>query len=246
MMGVFNCPIVNARMTSKFGWRNIGSGREWHQGVDLCDQVIGKKVPVYASAEGEVIRTGELSSYGNVVMIRHIVNNKIMETNYAHLSKISVKVGQKVKQGQQIGISGSTGRSTGIHLHFEVHQGKYAPSQPNAIDPMKWIELTTCVPYKDSYQRPEYANKIGYNVPKNSKAFRIHTGAFKSKSEADKAQVSFVKKGYLKYAEVFGDNKNGYRLQSGKYTSQKDAENTSKKMLDAELISFASIIGNKE
>lgn len=136
----FICPVKNARLTSKFGWRVISGKREWHQGVDLAST---GKVPIYASADGTVSRAQVLSSYGNVVMIKHIINGKAYETNYAHLDSYSVKVGQKVKQGQQIGIMGQTGRSYGIHLHFEIHNGYWASGQPNAVDPMKYITLTS-------------------------------------------------------------------------------------------------------
>ncbi|WP_342532815.1 M23 family metallopeptidase [Lysinibacillus sp. FSL K6-0057] len=137
----FICPVLNARLTSPFGWRNLGYGREWHQGVDLCDQIAGKKVPVYASADGKVTRSGLLSSYGNVVMIVHTINGKTYETNYAHLDSFCVKVGQYVKQGQRIGITGMTGRSFGVHLHFEIHNGRWKAGQPNAVNPMKYISL---------------------------------------------------------------------------------------------------------
>lgn len=134
----FICPVKNARLTSKFGWRNIGFGNEWHQGVDLAST---GKVAIYASASGVISRAQVLSSYGKVVMIKHIVNGKTYETNYAHLDSYCVRVGQSVEQGQQIGIMGNTGRAFGIHLHFEIHQGVWAKGQPNAIDPMKYISL---------------------------------------------------------------------------------------------------------
>lgn len=252
-MANFNCPVVKPRLTSVFGWRNIGRGKEWHQGVDLASPVAGLKVPIYASASGEVVWSAPLSTYGNSVRIVHTINGKTYETNYAHLDKATVVKGQIVKQGEQIGIMGNTGGSFGIHLHFEIHNGRYAPSQPNAVDPMKWIELTTCIPFTNtssttSPSQPvdDWTKKLGYNAPKDSNAFRIHTDAFKSKVNAEKAQKEFVVNGYLKYAEVFGNDKNGYRLQSGKYLSQKDAENASKKMLNAKVIGFASIIGTKE
>lgn len=88
-------------------------------------------------------------------------------------------------------------------------------------------------------------HSIGYNTPKDtSKAFRLHTTAFKNKVEAEKAKVDYVKKGYLTYAEVFGNNKDGYRLQSGKYTSQKDAEKVAMLLIDAGLQDYVSIIGS--
>lgn len=138
----FICPVRNARLTSKFGWRNIGFGQEWHQGIDLAST---GKVPIYASATGVISRAQALSSYGNVVMIKHIINGKIYETNYAHLDSYCVHVGQRVLQGQQIGVMGKTGRAYGIHLHFEIHDGLWAKGQPNAIDPMKFISLTNTI-----------------------------------------------------------------------------------------------------
>lgn len=135
----FMSPVKNARLTSKFGWRNIGFGKEWHQGVDLAST---GKVPIVASAGGIVTRAQAFSSYGNVVMIRHTIHGKTYETNYAHLDSSCVQVGQKVKQGQQIGIMGNTGRAFGVHLHFEIHNGLWQTGQPNAVDPMKYITLT--------------------------------------------------------------------------------------------------------
>ena len=134
----FICPVKNARLTSKFGYRTIAGKREWHQGVDLAST---GRVPIYASADGTVIRAQSLSSYGNVVMIQHNINGKRMETNYAHLDSYSVKVGQKVKQGEQIGIMGATGRSYGIHLHYEVHSPTWVAGQKNAKNPMDYIGL---------------------------------------------------------------------------------------------------------
>lgn len=145
-MSTFNCPVVKPRLTSPFGWRDIGRGKEWHQGVDLASPIAGTKVPVYASADGVVKRAGVLSTYGNRVLLNHNIGGKTYETNYAHLDKIIVKEGQRVKQGEQIGIMGNTGGSFGVHLHFEIHNGLYAAGQPNAVDPMKWVTLYSCVP----------------------------------------------------------------------------------------------------
>lgn len=85
---------------------------------------------------------------------------------------------------------------------------------------------------------------IGYDTPKDtSKAFRLHTTAFKNKAESEKAKVDYVKNGYLAYAEVFGNDKDGYRLQSGKYISQKDAEKAAMRLIDVGLQDYVSIIG---
>ena len=143
----FKCPLPydNVRLTSKFGWRThpvTGEKNSFHQGIDLA-RTPNTNVDVVASADGTVIRTGKLGTYGNVVMIQHTINGKRMDTNYAHLKdgSIVVKVGQKVKQGQKIGTMGSTGSSTAPHLHFEIHNGKWATGQPNAINGMDYISL---------------------------------------------------------------------------------------------------------
>ncbi len=156
----FICPVKNARLTSPFGWRNLGFGKEWHQGIDLAAT---GKVPIYASAAGVISRAQALSSYGNVVMIRHTINGKTYETNYAHLDSYCVRVGQRVQQGQQVGVMGNTGRAFGIHLHFEIHQGLWATGQPNAIDPMNYISLTNQTASKGELTMSQYTellNKI--------------------------------------------------------------------------------------
>lgn len=153
----FICPVLNARLTSPFGWRTISGNKEWHQGIDLASPIAGLKTPIYASADGVVSKAQVLSSYGNVVMIKHSIAGKTYETNYAHLDSYSVKVGQKVKQGQKIGIMGMTGRSYGVHLHFEIHEGRYAPSQPNAVNPMKYISLLNSIQENgDELTMPQY------------------------------------------------------------------------------------------
>lgn len=247
-MGKFNCPVLDARLTSSFGWRNIGRGKEWHQGIDLASPIAGKKVPVYASADGTVSRSQTLGTYGNVVMIKHVFGGKVYETNYAHLDSRLVKVGDKVKQGQKIGIMGNTGGSFGVHLHFEIHNGSWVTGQKNAVDPMKWIQLNTCIPLDDKVANPkiDYTKKLGYSAPKDSKAYRIHTDSYKSKSDAEKAKCDLVKQGFIKYAEVFGNDKNGYRLQTGKYNTQKEAEYVALKLLEAKKIGYASIIGSHQ
>lgn len=108
--------------------------KEWkkHAGIDY-----GKDgdPTIKAAAAGTVTRASVIGGYGNTITIKHTINGKSYETLYAHLSKINVRVGQKVTQGQKIGVRGSTGNSTGEHLHFEIHRPSYAPGQPNAIDP---------------------------------------------------------------------------------------------------------------
>lgn len=104
-------PVKTAyRFTSPFG-------RRWgrmHEGIDLAG-AYGS--PILASADGTVVRAGWVNGYGNMVELRHDFG---FTTRYGHMSKIRVKAGDKVSRGDQIGDMGSTGRSTGTHLHYEV------------------------------------------------------------------------------------------------------------------------------
>lgn len=93
----------------------------------------------------------------------------------------------------------------------------------------------------------DWTKKVGYNAPKEtSKVFRIHTAAYQSKKHAELAQKDLVTNGYLSYAEIFGNDTDGYRLQSGKYQSQKAAETACKKLIENNKTNYCSIIGSKE
>jgi hypothetical protein len=128
------------RVSSGFGWRPhpIKGKRQFHKGVDLAKS---GSVPILAAAAGKVVRTGPLGTYGNIIIIRHNIDGKEHETNYAHLrdNSIKVKIGDLVKQGQVIALMGNTGGSTGQHLHFEIHVGRWASGQPNAVNPLLYI-----------------------------------------------------------------------------------------------------------
>jgi murein DD-endopeptidase MepM/ murein hydrolase activator NlpD len=104
------------RLASRFGWRihPIFHTRKLHTGVDLASP---RGTPIYAAGDGIVEKAGWSSGYGNYTLIRHVNG---YETGYGHQSKIIVKPGDKVRQGQLIGYVGSTGNSTGNHLHFEI------------------------------------------------------------------------------------------------------------------------------
>lgn len=120
---------VEGEIVSVLGWRKnpFGSGYEYHTGIDI-NAPYG--TPVYATAEGMVEYAGWYMNYGKTVIIRHPSGYK---TLYAHLSQIKVKDGTKVKSGEVIGYIGSTGRSTGAHLHYEILLGsKY-------LDPLKFM-----------------------------------------------------------------------------------------------------------
>ncbi|QDQ01403.1 peptidoglycan DD-metalloendopeptidase family protein [Lysinibacillus fusiformis] len=129
---------TNGRLTSPYGWRNIGAGPEFHYGVDLANKT---GTPIWAAAEGVVSYAAPLSSYGNVVILTHSIDGQIYTTVYAHLSAFNVSVGTEVTQGQQIAAMGSTGRSTGPHLHFEVHIGSWQGQAAGSVNPLKYIPL---------------------------------------------------------------------------------------------------------
>ncbi len=122
--GQFLLPISGARLTSGFGWR----GREFHPGLDLAAP---KGTAIVAADDGTVVEAGWDGGYGYAVRIDHGEGKLV--TIYGHLSSIAVKQGQTVKKGELIGYEGSTGRSTGPHLHFEVRRdGK-------AVDPRQFF-----------------------------------------------------------------------------------------------------------
>ncbi len=107
---------VSGIITSPFGWRKnpFGGAPEFHQGLDIGAPM---GTTVVAAAAGTVISAGWFGGYGNYILID---NGGALATGYAHLSQIFVADGQRVQQGQAIGAVGSTGYSTGPHLHFEV------------------------------------------------------------------------------------------------------------------------------
>jgi murein DD-endopeptidase MepM/ murein hydrolase activator NlpD len=109
-------PLEGASLTSGFGMRThpVLGGRRQHAGIDLAAPT---GTPVYATGDGIVGRADWYSSYGLYISINHGAS---METRYAHLSRLAVAAGDNVKKGDLIGYVGSTGRSTGPHLHYEV------------------------------------------------------------------------------------------------------------------------------
>lgn len=107
--GVVGWPYIGT-ITSRFGWRSRG----WHSGLDIAGPTGD---PIVAAEAGTVTFAEWYSGYGNLIKIDH---GNGMETYYAHLSEIYVSVGDEVERGEYIGDLGSTGNSTGPHLHFEV------------------------------------------------------------------------------------------------------------------------------
>lgn len=101
-----------------------------HKGIDIA----GKKgSPIFTVASGRVVYQGrKFSGYGKMILIKH---DKGISTIYAHLSKIFVTAGQRVSRGQLIGAMGNTGRSSGVHLHFEIMKNKLP------VNPTKYIKF---------------------------------------------------------------------------------------------------------
>lgn len=124
--------VTGGVVTSKFGYRRhpITGRRSMHKGIDIA----GKRgSDILAMADGLVIYAGRKSGYGNIVEIRHANG---LETRYAHNQRNLVREGDLVRKGQVIAKLGSTGRSTGPHIHFEVRRNG------EAIDPMRYLDLS--------------------------------------------------------------------------------------------------------
>jgi murein DD-endopeptidase MepM/ murein hydrolase activator NlpD len=120
--GKFAWPVVGSSISSGFGTR----WGKFHKGVDLTSG----NHSILAADNGRVIYAGYTSDYGNHIIIDHLNGYK---TVYAHLSKINVRVGTVVEKGEKIGVMGSTGDSTGTHLHFEVR------TNDNPQNPLKYL-----------------------------------------------------------------------------------------------------------
>lgn len=122
-------PISGGRLSSTFGGRKAPTkgASSNHQGVDWA---VAKGTAVVASSGGVVTKAGWAKGYGYVVYIKHPDGK---ETRYGHLSKVLVSVGQNVKQGEKIALSGNSGVSTGPHLHFEIR------INGTAVNPLKYL-----------------------------------------------------------------------------------------------------------
>lgn len=128
-------PVKDFRYTSGFGFRYdpFNGGSAMHAGMDMAG---AQGEPIYAAASGTVLQAGRSGGYGNLVELGH---GKGIDTRYGHLSAILVRPGEHVAQGQLIGRMGSTGRSTGTHLHYEVR----IDGQP--VNPRRFLEASSYV-----------------------------------------------------------------------------------------------------
>lgn len=132
---MFSLPTKVTRISSLFGYRvhPITGVRTKHMGVDIPGNL---NTPIYASRKGKVIFAGYSGGYGNLVIVRH---DKGYTTYYGHLNKITTRVGANVGTGTMIGKMGSTGNSTGSHLHFEVRRNGVALNPVDYISISKFI-----------------------------------------------------------------------------------------------------------
>ena len=129
-------PLTNpAPITSRFGWRThpLTGKRRFHSGLDIGAP---SGSPVVATGAGTVISAGWNGGYGKAIIIQH---SDTQQTLYGHLSEISVQAGQTIAQGTVIGLVGSTGNSTGPHLHFESRMPNIAGGW-SAVDPTQEIK----------------------------------------------------------------------------------------------------------
>ncbi len=163
-LGVYYHPH-QGMITSKFGWRD---GR-MHKGIDI---ELDRGTPVFAAFTGMVRFAKREGAFGNVIIIRHYNG---LETVYAHLSKIKVKPGDRIEAGHLIGLGGSTGRSSGPHLHFEVR------FKGQALNPSNFISFEdgrlqgdTLVVKKTRYGITAYpANSGMYTIQKGDNWYEV-------------------------------------------------------------------------
>lgn len=127
---------TNGRITSPFGYRFHPIMKEniFHEGIDLANNI---GTPIYATADGIVEFVGLRDNYGKVIVLKHI--EYACETYYAHLNQTVVNKSQHVKRGELIGYMGNTGRSTGSHLHYEVH------TSDRPVNPLSFILPTDAI-----------------------------------------------------------------------------------------------------
>jgi murein DD-endopeptidase MepM/ murein hydrolase activator NlpD len=145
-------PVEGVRLSSDYGMRNhpVTGGRRAHKGVDLAGPV---GTPILATADGTVARADWFSSYGLYVQLEHGGN---LQTRYGHMSRLNVAAGQHVRKGEVIGYVGSTGRSTGPHLHYEVR------INGQAVNPVPYMQAGD---FQQAFAAAPAAGAVGQGGP---------------------------------------------------------------------------------
>lgn len=141
-------PVEGVRLSSDFGMRThpVLGGRRGHKGVDLAGPT---GTPIVATADGVVSKAEWFSSYGLYISLEHGAE---IQTRYGHMSRLNVYAGQRVRKGDVIGYIGSTGRSTGPHLHYEVRIAGLA------VNPVPYMQA-------DSFDVTLAANSAAVQAP---------------------------------------------------------------------------------
>ena len=158
---------VPATITSLFGWRihPISGEQRFHSGIDLAAPA---GTPVVAAQAGKVLVSDFLGGYGLTVILRHGKND--LESRYPHLSQQFVEPGDWVEQGEVIGLVGSTGNSTGPHLHFELRQ--FTADGWVAIDPENFVETTLATLFQFNHLEQAQGNDQNFSEQYVSLPFR--------------------------------------------------------------------------
>ena len=186
----YRCPNIK-QVYSPFGYRH----RHRHQGVDLP---LHTGDPVYAAFSGKVRLSKWYRGYGNLVIIRH---ENGLETFYAHLSKREVEPGEWVEAGQQIGLGGSTGRSTGAHLHFETRFKGYA------FDPQWLIDFESgTLRHRLFVLKKQYLDVNSKYVPENEdeeiEIFDADSKEYEARAEAQRIKEEQAKEAARQAAQA--------------------------------------------
>ncbi len=160
----FGFSPVSGQVTSDYGWRTdpITGSPRFHGGIDIA---AGQGTPVYAPQSGIVIYSGAYGGYGNVVVLNH---GNTLFTVYGHNSRLLVQSGQMVYRGQVISLVGSTGRSTGPHLHFEVHY------KQQYLNPVSYLAYVQQVEGMLAQARVSTRGDVTQSVPAHPFAARAH------------------------------------------------------------------------
>lgn len=208
MSDKFIIPVAGKyRITSPFGWRKdpvTKKNTRHHNGADI---VTGKKdEPILAAMNGRVIKAQKSKAkgggFGYYVVLRHFVDGKFYTSLYAHMkpSSFKVRVGQLVKAGDQIGTMGTSGYSTGVHLHFEIWKGRthgWSADGKGFVEPISFIEsMSKANAAKDFAKKPSIKTKKinpipvhTFTPPKRSKPVRIDSVASKKPQKPEKYYI---------------------------------------------------------
>lgn len=224
---------AKGRVTSPFGMRIHPlppHAKKMHWGVDYGNTPSDNTI--IASADGIVERADVFGGYGNTIIITHNIKGVIYQTLYAHLASMSVKVGAKVKQGQKIGVKGTSGNSTGVHLHFEYHEGKRNSSYTYAKDPLLYLSST------ETLELQTLLNKLGYKLVVDGISGNATTNAIKDFQKknglivdgiAGTNTISMLKKSNVK-VETVTKTVGTYRLKTGTFPDAKTLSDAVAKM----------------